>query len=339
MATKTKAEVEAELQELKTAQAQQQEAYEAQKQALEEVTATNESLTEENEMLKLRVDKMREEVSQRVRDAILEFKCENGKASIFKKIAIVMDNVRRVKKSGWNDFHKYAYASEADIVDGIRPILAEAGLALWTTVVSESRDLRPMHNKYKPNDPPHMKWFTKVGVKFIIGDAETGETLESVYYGEGEDEGDKGLYKAYTGAQKYFLTKTFLISSGDVVDDVPSDPEYHNYAAQNPRNGQGGTNTSGNYKNASQGKQTANNNASNGQAQNQGVIQPHKSQLFGKWKLLGGDLESFEAFYTKQINNGASHYHINVFLDGQLATKKPQNESASEPVAEAQNEQ
>lgn len=334
----TKGELEIEVQELKQQQEEQQRVFEEQQKALDEVAAEKESLIEENKELKLRVDKMREEVSERVRQAILEFKSENGKAGIFKKIAIVMDNVRRVKKSGWNDFHKYAYASEADIVDGIRPILAEAGLALWTTVVSESRDLRPMHNKYKPNDPPHMKWFTKVGVKFILGDAETGETLESIYYGEGEDESDKGLYKAYTGAQKYFLTKTFLISSGDVVDTVPSDPEFHNASPNEPRYGQNQPNTGGGYKNASQGAQMPNNGMQNQQPKNQNIIQPKKEQLLAKWRLLGGDDASFENFYAKQSKHGATHYDINVFLDKQMAAKKPQTEASSEVVADKNEE-
>ena len=33
--------------------------------------------------------------------------------------------------------------------------------------------------------------------------------------GAGDDGADKGLYKAYTGAVKYFLMKTFLIPTGD----------------------------------------------------------------------------------------------------------------------------
>ena len=46
-------------------------------------------------------------------------------------------------------------------------------------------------------------------------DAQSGESLSSTIIGSGQDKGDKGPYKAYTGAQKYFLMKTFMIPTGD----------------------------------------------------------------------------------------------------------------------------
>jgi hypothetical protein len=49
--------------------------------------------------------------------------------------------------------------------------------------------------------------------KFI--DGETGEELVFHSEGEGQDAGDKGIYKAITGAQKYALMKAFMIPTGD----------------------------------------------------------------------------------------------------------------------------
>jgi hypothetical protein len=46
-------------------------------------------------------------------------------------------------------------------------------------------------------------------------DGVTGETLDYPWMGWGVDPGDKGGYKAITGAEKYFLMKTFLIPTGD----------------------------------------------------------------------------------------------------------------------------
>ena len=110
-----------------------------------------------------------------------------------------MSQVSRVPKNGFNNFHKYAYATESDLTESIRPILLESGLAFFSTVLDQSREGE----------------FTKVKMEFTLADVDTGETLKSVYWGEGQDKGDKGLYKAYTGATKYFLMKTFLIPTGD----------------------------------------------------------------------------------------------------------------------------
>lgn len=121
------------------------------------------------------------------------------KTNIYQKIANVMSQVNRVPKTGYNSFHKYAYATESDLTESIRPILTEAKLAFFSSVLEQER----------------VGEFTKVQMEFTLADIETGEVLKSVYWGEGQDKGDKGLYKAYTGATKYFLMKTFLIPTGD----------------------------------------------------------------------------------------------------------------------------
>lgn len=119
--------------------------------------------------------------------------------SIYSKILQVMKEVEKVPKNGYNQFHKYYYATESDLTESIRPILIDAGLAFFATVLDQSREGE----------------FTKVKMEFTLADTETGETLKSIFWGEGQDKGDKGLYKAYTGATKYFLMKTFLIPTGD----------------------------------------------------------------------------------------------------------------------------
>lgn len=125
--------------------------------------------------------------------------------SIYSKVGKVMSQVSRVPKNGYNSFHKYNYATESDLTESIRPILLEAGLAFFSNVLEQDREGE----------------FTKVKMEFTLADIETGEVLTSIYWGEGQDKGDKGLYKAYTGATKYFLMKTFLIPTGD-------DPEADN---------------------------------------------------------------------------------------------------------------
>ena len=123
----------------------------------------------------------------------------SDKKTIYAKIAKVMSQVERVPKNGYNNFHKYEYATESDLTEAIRPILQEAGLAFFSTVIEQERDGE----------------FTKAKMEFTLADVETGETITRKYWGEGQAKGDKGLYKAYTGAVKSFLMKTFLIPTGD----------------------------------------------------------------------------------------------------------------------------
>lgn len=124
---------------------------------------------------------------------------ESSKKGLYGKLATVMKAIKRIPKDGYNSFHKYHYTTEATLSEHIRDILVDNGIAFFSSVEEQERNGE----------------FTKVKMRFIIADIETGETLESVYWGEGQDKGDKGLYKAYTGATKYFLMKTFLIPTGD----------------------------------------------------------------------------------------------------------------------------
>lgn len=139
---------------------------------------------------------------------------------IYQKISKVMSMVSRVPKNGYNSFHKYQYATETDLTESIRPILQEAELAFFSSVLEQDREGE----------------FTKVKMEFTLADLETGEVLKSTYWGEGQDKGDKGLYKAYTGATKYFLMKTFLIPTGD--DPELDTPPPKNYNKQQNKGGQ-----------------------------------------------------------------------------------------------------
>ena len=52
-------------------------------------------------------------------------------------------------------------------------------------------------------------------LEFMLIDCETGFYETTVITGEGMDKGDKGGYKAYTGALKYYLANTFMVATGD----------------------------------------------------------------------------------------------------------------------------
>jgi len=124
-----------------------------------------------------------------------------------------MREVGYVQKAGVNDFQNYKYATEADAIKSIRPAMLKHGLCMIPSVESVHQD---QHGN------------TNVIMLYRIFDEE-GNYLSFRAAGSGNDRnkngiGDKGIYKALTGASKYALLKTFLMETGD-DPEVPSEQE------------------------------------------------------------------------------------------------------------------
>ena len=111
-----------------------------------------------------------------------------------------MESVDRVEKKGYNDFHKYNYVLEADLISAVRVSLIAEGVFVTCSVVGQTHEgnLTLVNTKHR----------------FINADDAT-DFVEVDGQGQGNDSGDKGGYKAITGAMKYFLMKNFLIATGD----------------------------------------------------------------------------------------------------------------------------
>lgn len=153
-----------------------------------------------------------------------------GRAKLYRKIAVVTAAMKRVPKNGENTFHHYKYATESDLVDAIRDLLHENGLAF----------LPPTVLAYTTVEKPNSKQgdVTRVQMEFTIACTDTGETISSVLFADGQDAADKSFYKAYTGGVKYFLMKTFLVATGDDPeqdDDRPAQKQPAGAQYQSPR--------------------------------------------------------------------------------------------------------
>lgn len=125
--------------------------------------------------------------------------------SLIAKLAEVMAVVERVPKRGRNDFHKYDYATESDIVATVRQELAARHVMLFPSILDITRE--------HVGDKGQV--LTTITMGFLFKDGETGEEIARSWAGAGTDKEDKGLYKAMTGGEKYFLLKTFLMPTGD----------------------------------------------------------------------------------------------------------------------------
>ena len=120
----------------------------------------------------------------------------------------VMAKVTYVQKGSENKFHGYKYVSESDLLEKLRPALIEEGLILIPSVEM----VRPMDE--------HGNTVVDMRYEIVHKDGDFWPHLIRIS-GCGNDRakngsvGDKGLYKAITGANKYFLFKLFQIETGD----------------------------------------------------------------------------------------------------------------------------
>lgn len=128
------------------------------------------------------------------------------------KILAAMKEMGRVDKDGYNDFQKYAYVSEANMIEAIRDKVMAAGLVIIPSQVS-------CLSQPVPSGEKSQKYLTEVCTEYTIIDTDSGDSLAVKFFGQGIDSGDKGIYKATTGANKYFLMKTFMIPTGDDPED------------------------------------------------------------------------------------------------------------------------
>jgi len=129
-------------------------------------------------------------------------------ATLVSKLTSVMEEVQYIKKTGENSYHGYSYLTEKDLVEKIRKPLIDENVMIFTS--SEEVETQKNDN------------ITRVRTEhtFVCGD--TGATVTVQSRGQGQDDQDKGGYKAITGSMKYFLYKTFLVPAGD-------DPEQDQY--------------------------------------------------------------------------------------------------------------
>lgn len=116
---------------------------------------------------------------------------------------------RNPAPKGFNSHFKYSFVSISQVTDLVRPLLAEHGVMLLTTVHDARQDGQ----------------VTLVTLACTFVHCESGQQWTSHWVGEAKDNQDKGHNKACTAALKQCLLKTFLIADGDEDPDGDvSDP-------------------------------------------------------------------------------------------------------------------
>lgn len=122
------------------------------------------------------------------------------------RLCRVMLGVKRLRKNGENRHHGYKYATDADVLELVRGLLAYNEIEFQVSMLEARR--RPTEGKSVVTE-----------AMFEMVFRHKDEIRRSTWWAEASDTQDKGINKAATAAVKYFLLKTFLISTGDPEDD------------------------------------------------------------------------------------------------------------------------
>lgn len=131
---------------------------------------------------------------------------KKDRLNVFQRIHAVMEDVGTVAKNGKNSFQNYEYATEADFVHAIRPLLVKHGLV----IIPQNAILNGVGDLAKDNK------LTSISIQYnVVAIDDPTDYTAVTMMGQGSDKGDKGIYKAITGTKKYMIANLFMIATGD----------------------------------------------------------------------------------------------------------------------------
>ncbi len=147
------------------------------------------------------------------------------KAKLAGKLLKIMKAIEKVDKAGRNTFDDYNYQKENDIKLAVRNALIDNGVFALHSVVDSKTD-QYTSAKGKP------MFMVDVTYRIEFIDTDTGVSLVSDFRGHGSDRGDKGIYKAITGAIKYNFINNFAIPS-ETMDPEGESPSMDGKVTKN----------------------------------------------------------------------------------------------------------
>jgi len=133
--------------------------------------------------------------------------------SLNEKFLEIRSSVNYLQKKK-NGEAKYSFVSSTDVVAPIREKMCELGLLLLPNLKNHT-----MTKIFEGEKSTTI--LTELDIEYTWIDVESGESLIVSWYGQGVDiSGEKGVGKALTYAEKYFLLKFFNIPSDNDDPDT-----------------------------------------------------------------------------------------------------------------------
>ena len=131
----------------------------------------------------------------------------DGKMNIYQKLLEMQRRVDKVVKDGKNQSDKYDFASDENVLDTFRPLMDELGLLLIPRIANTA-----LHEGTTRSGTS--RFMTELWFDMVWHDTESGEEVSVPWYAQGVDlAGEKGVGKAATYAEKYFLLKFFHVAT------------------------------------------------------------------------------------------------------------------------------
>jgi hypothetical protein len=148
--------------------------------------------------------------------------------NIYEKLIEVRKAVPYLQKEAKG--HQYNYVSSSQVLSAVRRRMDEVGLMLIPTITNTKVT--------SENDGKRTTYFTELWIDFTWVNAEKPDELwKSSWYGQGIDiAGEKGVGKALTYAEKYYLLKTFNIATDKDDPDSFQDKQEGTNGRREPRN-------------------------------------------------------------------------------------------------------
>jgi len=150
------------------------------------------------------------------------------------KIYNIMSQTKALQKGtivGKGTKGEYKAVGEAEVLNELKPLLLKEKLI----VLPIDGDIEEKVDSVIQYSKDATRIITQLKVKFLIIDAETGESVEIVGFGNGADTQDKGSGKAFTYAYKTALSKSFMLFSGEDTDNHHSDSISEETQGEAPR--------------------------------------------------------------------------------------------------------
>ena len=136
--------------------------------------------------------------------------------NIHEKLLAIQTQVDSLVRDGKNTSDKYDFASDENVLDKFRPLMDEHKLLLIPRVTAAA-----LHEGTTRSGTA--RYLTELTLEMVWYDVESKEQLVVPWYAQGVDlAGEKGVGKALTYAEKYFLLKFFHVATKK--DDPDSDP-------------------------------------------------------------------------------------------------------------------
>lgn len=124
------------------------------------------------------------------------------------KLIEAMKLCKYVMRNGVNTFHKYKYATSADVLEKVNAAFTKQGIA--TIVVPEI-----IKDEAVTTTKGTVEHLVTVKIEVTLVDKDSGETAVFRGFGSGQDATDKAVMKAQTAALKYAYMLSLAIATGD----------------------------------------------------------------------------------------------------------------------------